>query len=207
MPKDDLNSESAKWNKVYSEKPENLPWFGVSFPSEVQDFLSVLDQDDFLLVTGCGSGDTANALKSKGFTQISGTDISQTAIKIAKEKYSGITFETLATEEIPLREKIRNVNTIDWLNLHQVQHSERYLQALATVSKNLCIVWIYDPKEKKTVKSYVHQGDITMHDPKMVQEIIEVGGLKLKKQFDFSFTTNPNNEVHEHKAVGQIYGK
>ena len=207
MPRGDLNSESAKWNNVYSERPENLPWFGVDFPAEVQAFLSVLDRDDFLLVTGCGAGGTADKLKSKGFAQILGTDISQTAIKIAKEKYSGIAFETLATEEIPLREKIKNVNTIDWLNLHQVQPCDKYLQALAAVSKNLCIVWIYNPEEKKAVKSYVHQGNISMHDPKVVQEIIETKGLKLKKQFNFSFTTNPNREVHEHKAVGQIYGK
>jgi adenine-specific DNA methylase len=68
-------------------------------------------------------------------------------------------------------------------------------------------VWIYNAEEKPVIKSYNHEGNIYMHSPEMVAKILENGGLKLIKQFNFSFTTNPKKEVHTHKAVGQIYGK
>ncbi len=207
MKKEILDSESKKWNAVYeATEPENLPWFGHSFPNEVEDYLKSLDPNDMILVTGCGVGDIAKTLSVKGFTQIIGTDISLSAINKAKSRFPGIAFETIATEEISLREKFRNVNVLDWLNLHQVKDIDEYLQSLGILAKNLCIVWIADSKDKSSAKSYVHSGNVYYHDASKVRVILESQGLILKSDFSFSFSSNPNAKViRQHTAIGQIY--
>lgn len=203
-----LNDARTKWNKVYEKEPEQLPWFGIDLPPEVERYLSGLDPDDLILVTGCGLGDVAKTLATKGFTQVLGTDISEVAIKKAKVRFPSLAFQTIATEEIPTLKKLRDVNVLDWLNLHQSSVIAGYIHALGKVAKNLCVVWIYDSSKDVFAKSYVHGGNIYYHKPTQVEKLLKEDGLVLGKQFNFKFTTNLQaGVVRRHNAVGQIYGK
>ena len=207
MKKETLEADAAKWDKVYEQtEPEKLPWFGHIFPPQVDTYLSGLNQSDFMLVTGCGAGDTVKILQVKGFSNIKGTDISTSAIEIAKKRYPDLDFESIATEDLIASKELKDINVIDWLNLHQVQSIEGYLSSLGTISKNLFIAWIYDSNKESFADSYVHDGKVYYHNPEIVQKILQEKGLTLKEQFDFSFSSNSQAAiVREHKAIGQIY--
>jgi hypothetical protein len=200
--------QNARWDRVYEQDADKLPWTGIPFPKEVEVFFASLDRKDLLLVSGCGAGDTAGILSGKGFTQIVGTDISDRAISIAGSRFPNITFEAIPTQEIPIGDRYRDINSFDWLNLHQVADAVSYLEALAKISKSLCLVWIYEEGTEGDVKSYVHDGSIYMHDPARVRAMVEKAGLRLVREFRYSFSINPAASASKrHQAVGQIYAK
>jgi predicted TPR repeat methyltransferase len=198
--------EQEKWDKVYTQtEPELLPWFGHSFPAKVEDYLSALNRSDQLLVTGCGVGDVVKGLQVKGFNNIKGTDISKVAIERAQIRFPGLNFETIPTEELASR-GYKDVNTFDWLNLHQVKEVQKYLSSLGSISKSICLVWIYESNEQKFAQSYVHDGHVYYHSPEEVKKVLISYNLNLKKEFSFSFIGNPNGKiVREHKAICNIY--
>lgn len=201
---DEQNQNKERWETVYEKEPESLPWFGIDFPSEVKDYLSSLNKDEKIRVTGCGFGDVAKKISILGFKDVEGTDISEKAIERAKERFPGLNFKAMATESIAEKE---SVNVLDWLNLHQIEAVKDYLWSLGNISKKLCIVWIWDEKGVMA-KSYVHHGNVYFHDPSVAQEILKGTNLILKKQFTFNFETNPlSGNVRVHKAIGQIYEK
>lgn len=203
----DSNSEVTKWDKVYENSPETLPWYGKQFPPEVNDFFTKLSKDAPVLVTGCGAGDTANSLKEKGFLSVYGTDISRKAIQVAKQRFSNVEFEVLPTQLVSREKKYDGVNVFDWLNMHQVSQDDvvPYLQSLANISQNLCIVWIFERGKGVAQKSFVHEGSIYFHSPDTVKALL---GSKLTfvSEFEFSFSSNPQaKEARTFNAVGQVY--
>ncbi len=203
-----MNKEATKWDKVYDKAPEELPWFGLSFPPQVEGYLSGLDKTKLVLVTGCGAGDVVKRIEVKGFKQMIGTDISAKAIERAKSRFPGILCMVAATEELPIHNKLNGANVIDWLNLHQVQNIAAYIYSIGETAENVCIAWICDSNQQAFAKSYVHDGNIYYHDPKSVEKLFTEKDMTLKEQFDFSFNTNPAaGDMQVHKAIGQIYAK
>jgi len=203
----DLDAECQKWNQVYAQTaPEELPWFGLRFPEPVERYLSELNEAERLLVTGCGAGDVAYGLRSIGFRNILGSDISPTAIERARCRFPELEFEPLPTEELGARLPRASVHAFDWLNLHQVSPVEAYLAALRTVSRTLCVAWIRDAEDRGFAASYVHGGHVHYHDPEVVRSLLEQGELRLVEQFAFSFESNPKAKlIRQHAGVGQIY--
>ncbi len=204
-----LTPEQEKWNKVYRETiAENLPWFGIDIPDEIIGFLSNLNKKELILITGCGAGDFAKKMSESGFSNLLATDVSSVAIEKAKERFPDLNFRNISTEDICNDESIKNVNVIDWLNLHQISSPEGYLNSLGKISKNLYIVWIHDSDDSKSAKSYVHEGNIYYHSPILVKNILEKNGLSLKQETRSSFKNNSNvKESHIHNAIGQIYDR
>ncbi len=204
-----LKGEQNRWNTVYNKNPEELPWFGLAFPKQVETYLSQLNKSSLILIPGCGFGDTVNKVLSLGFKNVLGTDISEKAIEMAQKRFPGVPFKVTRTEDLQSLIKSHSANVFDWLNMHQVADIKEYLQSLGGISNNLCLVWICESDKSGTpVKSYVHEGNIYYHDPASVQEILLQIGLSLKEQFTFTFTTNPlSGVVREHQAIGHIYAK
>ena len=209
MTQDLIDVEKTKWNEVYTRNPEELPWFGLDIPVEVEDFLQQLNKGDLMVITGCGVGDTVKIVHTKGFKNVIGTDISSVAIEKAQKRFPGITFKVASTQEVGSKENIHDVNVFDWLNLHQISTDrlDTYLAGLTSIAKNLCLVWIYDSNEVESNKSYTHEGNIYYHNPVIVKKELKKKGLSIKKEFTFMFSTFFNNVRREHVAVGQIYAK
>jgi SAM-dependent methyltransferase len=203
----ELETQSKKWNQVYSQtSPEELPWFGLSFPEPVARYFSSLNEEERLLITGCGAGDVAYQLGSIGFQNVLGSDISPIAIERAKGRFPDFDFEAVATEHLDAHLPPASVNAFDWLNLHQVASVEGYLVALRAVSKALCVAWIRDSQDQDSGVSYVHGGSVHYHDPEKVRSVLEQGELSMVEQFAFNFESNPNAKVvRKHAGVGQIY--
>lgn len=201
-----LGEQSKRWNKVYS-KSGTLPWTNIPFSEGVKKYLSSLNKDESLLVSGCGTGETVNTLNEQGFDKVTGTDISEEGINRAKKSFPQLIFKVVATEDLKNEEQIKCTNVLDWLNLHQItpESLELYLSSLAEVAASLCITWIFHEDEEKS-RSYVHEGEVYFHKPTTVSEILSKFGFTLHDQTKFQFTSNADKPV-AHDAVTQIYGK
>ncbi len=202
-----FNEQSKRWNKVYSNTSGILPWTNIPFSEGVKKYLSSLNKDEPLLVSGCGTGETVNNLNKQGFGKVVGTDISEEAINRATKSFPQLTFKVLATENLGNDERLKNSNVLDWLNLHQItpKSLEQYLHSLAEVATSLCITWIFHEGQEKS-RSYVHEGEIYFHNPVNVSNILNTKGFKLQDQTKFQFTSQAENPV-THESVTQIYVK
>ncbi|MEK7185334.1 MAG: class I SAM-dependent methyltransferase [Patescibacteria group bacterium] len=198
--------QSEIWNKVYKTKSGTLPWVGIPFSAEVGEHLSSLDKKELLLVVGCGSGETVDCLYKQGFQKIVGTDISEEAIKQAKESFPDIDFRILPTEDLKNNEEFLNSNVLDWLNFHQINPTgaKNYLSSVAAIAKSVCTSWIYHDGEEKS-GSYVHDGETYFHKPEMVSEFFGSQGFILKGQSKFTFSTSYKDQPIVRAAITQIY--
>ena len=196
-----------QWNKIYDEMPPDaLPWYGLAFPEEINDYLATLDKSRLMLVPGCGNGNTVDRLRQSGYQNLIGTDISPSAIRNARSRFKGIDFSVMATQDLSDYFQGGSANVFDWLNLHQIdpKNLESYLNSLGSVSNALIIAWICDEGEQRP--SYMAQASIVYnHSPEHVERILS-GVMTRTTEFKFSFSTNPKaKEERTHHAVGQIY--
>jgi hypothetical protein len=169
-----MMKNSEKWDKVYnSYSPNNLPWYGLPIMNSLKNFLNSIRKEDLIILTGCGVGDTVDALNKEGFSKIIGTDISKKAIAISQKRFPKLKFECIGTEN--LDSKYANANIIDWLNLHQISPKDlpRYLKSLDNSSNKLCITYFYDPKRPNEQKSMIAGGLIYNHKPEIVCKLIK----------------------------------
>tara|TARA_B100001057_G_scaffold322051_1_gene322261 strand:+ start:127 stop:738 length:612 start_codon:yes stop_codon:yes gene_type:complete len=82
---DDSRELYASWAATYDkEVREN----GYVTPERVADALKevVIDQSDFILDYGCGTGLSGSALQAVGFKNIDGLDVSQEMVNLAEKK-------------------------------------------------------------------------------------------------------------------------
>lgn len=201
------NEQLKRWNTVYDKNKGILPWTGINFSEEVNEYLRSLNKDELLLVSGCGTGETVNNLNEQGFNRIVGTDISKEAINRAKESFPQLNLKVVPTEELKNEEEFKDSNVFDWLNLHQItpESLSDYLSSLAVVAKSICISWIYHEGEEKS-RSYVHEGEVYFHNPIIISGLLGKSGFKLKKQMKFEFTSKADKPVIHH-AITQFYAK
>jgi hypothetical protein len=200
------NQEKSKWDEVYERKPEQLPWFGLEFHEQVNTFLNKLDKKDLLVVPGCGVGDSVHKLQEQGFENLLGTDISAKGVQVASERFPSISFKNIPTQNLA-QEGLKDVNVLDWLNMHQVSPEDitGYLESVRDISKNVCLVWIYEPGQGEVKKSFVHKGNIYFHSPEMVSEIMTTQH-KLMDSFEFVLGKNPHlPNTPTLYCVGQTY--
>ena len=202
-----INEQSKRWNKIYSNKSGVLPWTDIPFSEGVKKYVSSLNKDESLLVPGCGTGETVNNLYGQGFNKVIGTDISEEAIKRAKESFPQLNFKVIPTEDLKNEDQLKGSNVLDWLNLHQItpESLEQYLSSLAGVAVSLCITWIFHEGEEKS-RSYVHEGEVYFHKPAVASEILSKLGFMLQDQTEFQFSSKSDKPVL-HDAITQIYGK
>lgn len=203
----ELHEQSERWNKVYRNGSEMLPWTNVAFSGGVKKYLSSLNKDELLLIPGCGTGETVKNLSGQGFSKIVGTDISEEAINRARKSLPQLTFKVTPTENLRDEKSLSSSNVLDWLNLHQIapESLEQYLSSLAKVATSLCITWIFHEGKEKS-KSYVHEGEIYFHNPVDVSSSLSIKGFRLQDQSGFQFTSHGEKPVL-HDAVTQIYAK
>ena len=201
------DQQSERWNKVYGNKSVALPWTNIPFPEGVKKYISSLNKDESLLVSGCGTGETVNNLNEQGFNKVVGTDISKEAINRAKESFPQLNLKVIPTEELKNEEEFKDSNVLDWLNLHQItpESLSDYLSSLAMVAKSICISWIYHEGEEKS-RSYVHEGEVYFHNPIIISGLLGKFDFKLQEQTKFEFTSKADKPVIHH-AITQIYAK
>ncbi|MDD3284523.1 MAG: methyltransferase domain-containing protein [Patescibacteria group bacterium] len=195
------------WNKVYSKHPSNqLPWFNIKIPKIIIANINKLDKNKKLLIPGCGTGETVKFIKNLGFNDIIGTDISSTAIKIAKKQFSNIVFYKIETEKLD-QNRFLNSNIFDWLNLHQISPKKlnKYLLTLQKISNFLIITYIFEPELGKVRNSYITEAKVYNHDPEKIIKILK--GLALKHRFNFVFSINKKFGTKKHNAECLIFEK
>lgn len=120
---------SSKWEDFYKNTPlEQIPW-----NSTQADFFAKLLDDKQLgkgtaLDLGCGVGKKSIALAKAGF-EVTGVDISQTAIKYAKvnARKAGVKVKFIAADatDLSFLENKRFDFILDWANLHGIPETKR----------------------------------------------------------------------------------
>jgi len=102
------NKASAWFDDLYKnnkESHENIPWARQAVNPLLQSYLDdVVEHKGSALVIGCGLGDDAKALEEAGY-EVTAIDVSQTALDLAKEKFSdgNIIFEKQDIFDMPLK--------------------------------------------------------------------------------------------------------
>jgi len=88
-------NEDEDWDKFYKEtKIEDLPWFTKKLDSDLENEIKTRDlKKGRFLDLGTGDGTQARALAKLGF-DVTGSDISETAIENTKKLSKGINFLT-----------------------------------------------------------------------------------------------------------------
>jgi 2-polyprenyl-3-methyl-5-hydroxy-6-metoxy-1,4-benzoquinol methylase len=85
-------SHSYNWDRIYTVADlKDLGWYLDGLDPDVEIFLKDNTTIRTILDIGTGPGTQAQELHSKGYA-VTGTDISKTAINLAKEKYTNIEF-------------------------------------------------------------------------------------------------------------------
>jgi cyclopropane fatty-acyl-phospholipid synthase-like methyltransferase len=77
------HSDVDHWERVYASRDEELPWKLDYVPDELVQWASALPTDATILDIGCGAGDHALMLASRGL-RVLGVDLSETAITLAR---------------------------------------------------------------------------------------------------------------------------
>lgn len=190
-----ISSEILKWDKVYSK--EVLPWYDIPFPEEVNKFFKHINKNQTILITGCGTGETANKIHRLGFS-VKGTDISTVAIKKASDNFPHLEFYQGRTEDLGYN----NLIVFDWLNLHQIKDIGPYLRKISKISNKLLITYLYEPMEKER-NSIINDGKVYYHNPLIVSSYID---MKKVSEFKFSFIEN-SKYGSKRNTIGQIYEK
>ena len=86
------HKEATQWfdelYKEHKDRHENIPWARLSVNPLLEDYLKKTEHHHGkALVIGCGLGDDAVALEVAGY-EVTAIDISQTALDVAKERFS-----------------------------------------------------------------------------------------------------------------------
>ena len=84
---DKSEQASSVYDKVAEAYARNFP----GHSDYVDEFLAVLPKNSKILDAGCGAGDDAGYIASKGF-DVTGIDLSKAMLKIAMQKYPQIHF-------------------------------------------------------------------------------------------------------------------
>lgn len=199
-------NDNDVWNNVYlANKPDELPWTGIGFSSEVEEQIKGLDKNKKLIVTCCGVGDTVEEISKYGFSNIIGTDISDEAIRIAKTRFPNLEFRCFPTQRIG--ELGADLNIIDWASMHQVNYEdiEDYLRAYNDNAQELILAYIYEP-QNGNVESFVKKGEVYCHEPKFVSS--KLSNLELVSTHYFSRNSNPLfHTIFEKQFIGLHYKK
>ena len=83
--------EQADWEKIYQlEKIEELPWYEEKIDLDLNDAIQIIKNGKFLDL-GTGPGTQAAELSKKGF-DVTGSDISLSAIQKAKKIFDNVKF-------------------------------------------------------------------------------------------------------------------
>ncbi len=175
-----LEDDEKIWDQAYSKTI--LPWDGIQIIPEIYNYLDNISGIEKILVTGCGTGATAEMIRKKGYHVI-GTDLSQIPLNTAKERYPHISFSHLPNERL-VEEGFESDATLDWMNMHQVENIEHYLKSLSKTSNHLLLSYLYDPKIKIR-NSVVAEKKVWAHNPLIIESILD---MEKTLQHDFVVT-------------------
>lgn len=196
------------WDEVYQRTDvSRLPWHGIPFIDKVKHFLNGIDKSSLIIVPGCGVGDTVDQLRTNGYENVIGTDISSVAIAKAQERFHHSRFYCVPTEALSKRDDFRNAHVIDWLNLHQISPRDlpAYLVSLETISSSLFLVYFYDSKRAYSQKSMITGEFVYNHNPDLITRLLR----DLKKTREFVFYTDVNKEFDRSnqnwRTIAQTY--
>ena len=119
------------WNKIYDG--DSVPAWGEAPANALEKFCLYIPTGAKILDIGCGAGRNTTALAKQGYT-VTGVDLSQSAIDIAKAKESEATFFCLDA----LNDKLPGNNydaVFDFGLYHFIptEHREKYLQRIYDV--------------------------------------------------------------------------
>lgn len=118
-----------KWEEFYNKTPLNeIPWQKVEADYLIETIEKGKVKPGLALVLGCGTGRNSIYLTKKGFN-VTGIDISETAIKYAKEnaKKEDVNIDFIvadATDLSFLGDKEFDF-ILDWANLHGIEKEKR----------------------------------------------------------------------------------
>lgn len=118
-----------KWEKFYSNTPlDKIPWHKLKADYLIEIIEKEKVRSGLTLVLGCGTGVNSIYLTKKGFN-VTGIDISETAIRHAKEnaKKENVNVNFIvadATDLSFLKDKEFDF-ILDWANLHGIDEEKR----------------------------------------------------------------------------------
>ncbi len=127
-------TEPAHWESMYEKPLEQIPWEIGKPPRElVQVLENGLAKPCKALDIGCGTGNYAIYLAKQGF-DVTGVDVSENALKIAKEKAGAekVAVRFLRADALELAKALKGEKygfILDYSLLHHIPH--RYTRAYA----------------------------------------------------------------------------
>jgi SAM-dependent methyltransferase len=134
------NKASAWFDDLYKnnkKSQENIPWARQTVNPLLQTYLDVeVGHKGTALVIGCGLGDDAMALEEAGY-KVTAIDVSQTALDLAKERFSDARIAFIKQDIFEYRETFDFVFEALTIQSLPIEFRQKMIRAVAhTVAKN-----------------------------------------------------------------------
>lgn len=153
--------DDSKWEQYYKKNPlKKIPWQKIQADYFVEVIESDMIKSGSVLDLGCGTGVKSIYLAKKGF-QVTGIDISKTAIKFAKEnsKRAKVKAKFLVADATDLS-FLKNKKfdfILDWANFHGIVENKRvrYIKEIVKHTKKGSLILLRCFEKNKTQKNFV----------------------------------------------------
>ena len=143
----DKLEEISHFDEFTSEKPWNA-FTDKSYNKIINLFIKKLNpnSNDIIIDMGCGTGELAEKIKSKKFSNVIGLDISKNCILMAKKQYKGIKFRVGDIEKTGF--KNNSIDVIFYCGiLHHFMNREKVLNEANRILKNNGKLFIFEPHD------------------------------------------------------------
>lgn len=220
--------EFEEWNEKMFKKEghnnffENSLILGMSERRRVKKTMSLISPNyrDSILELGCGSGYILGEIRKKDrFSIIKGVDLSDTAIKMARERLEGKGTPIIKgnIEEINLNEKFNKIICVEVLEHTQnpgrvidtiIRHAKKDAKIILSVPNEKVIELakntILKPKWIQKIANYeTHENEWHIHkfDLEMFKELIK-GRMEIVKKINCPFWWLPAHYIFEVRIIG-----
>jgi SAM-dependent methyltransferase len=180
--------DRAVWDSVYDRwSPEELPWFGVTFPVDLAEAHSMVGKLSRVLVTGCGAGDVVAQLFDAGYRNVIGADLSAKGIAHARRRFGDRCFVVGSTEGLAASGWHVDV-VLDWLVLHHITPERliAYLSALACLGDTVLVGWLCGDVEQTVPSSVKPDGVVYWHALERVLSAMPRHAVRMSHRFDIA---------------------
>jgi len=211
---ENLDNQTGFWDKVAEGKSFTHPFDFRRFEKHVSKHQPILDY-------GCGYGRTCSALWDRGYTHVTGTDISAQMIRRGRQTHPHLNLMVMAGQRIPFKDRTFGAVVL-FAVLTCIPTDEGQVACISEIERVLCpggLIYVSDywlQKDARNINRYetcrnrfnaygifqVPEGAFFRHhDRRWIDALLS--GFKKIERFDVSVLTMNGNQADAFQYLGK----